>query len=165
MRRLLVLVPLLLAAGCESTTGPAGVSALRLSTAEARWAAHGSASYQIVEGRSCECLPEMSGPVRLEVRVLPSLPPGPATETVGMTYESTGEPVPENYRSSFLTIRQLFALIREARAQGAYLVAAEFDPVRGYPSLVSIDYDRAIADDEVVYSVTSYEEAAVPQPD
>jgi hypothetical protein len=103
----------------------------------------------------------MSGPVRLEVQSPPSLPPGPATETVIMTYESTGEPVPEIYQAGFLTVRQLFALIREVRAEGAYRLTVEFDPVLGYPSLVSIDYDRDVVDDEVVYTMTDYEATTV----
>jgi hypothetical protein len=163
MRRLLVLVPALLGAACGSPTGPGVAVLLRTAAAEARWETNGSSSYAIVQHRSCECLPEMSGPVRLEVRSMPSLPPGPATETVTMRYVSTGEPVPEIYRAGFLTVRQLFALIREARAEGAYRLTAEFDPALGYPSLVGIDYDRDIADDEVVYTMSDYE-APIEEP-
>lgn len=61
--------------------------------------------------------------------------------------------MPAEYRSGFLTISQLFDFIRDAIARDAYRFEAEFDPRLGYPVRVSVDFDREMVDEEVVYTV------------
>ncbi|HSJ13787.1 MAG TPA: DUF6174 domain-containing protein [Longimicrobiales bacterium] len=150
MRRLPAIAALLIVAGsgCGSPTEPHRAVLSLLRQAEAIWADSALTSYSIVQERFCECLPSEIGPVRLTVAV-----GGGAVNAetiVSAVYVEGGEPVAAGH--SFLSVRQLFELIREAARTNADVIEVGFNAIYGYPSDVLIDYDRAIADDERVYT-------------
>jgi len=91
--------------------------------------------------------------------------PGSTSEVVvSMTYESDGEPVPEEYRGGFYTVEGLFGLLRWSIEVGADSVEVDFDPALGYPRDVLIDLDRGTADEELIYSFELLEPADGPDP-
>lgn len=75
MRRPSILLPMLLLAGCGSPSGPDDALFVRVELAQSRWEESRPWSYEVVQRRSCECTAEMSGPVRIHVMHLATLPP------------------------------------------------------------------------------------------
>jgi len=137
MLRKLMLVPLLLA-GC-GVTDVDDERVDRLDAARQRWESNAPESYSYVFRASCECLPSFTSPARIEVR---------AGEIESVVALSDGEPLPsEPYR----TIDELFDLIADALDAGTADFNVEYDAQYGYPTVISIDYDRQIADDEFAY--------------
>jgi hypothetical protein len=107
----------------------------------ARWEAGGPSSYDVVVQRGpCECLAEMTVPVRVSVR-------NNSIESV--RNEQTGEAI-STQPFHAMTVEQIFSLIQSAITQNAHRVTVSYDPVLGYPRTVVIDYDPAAVDDEVV---------------
>lgn len=111
----------------------------RLEAARQLWESNAPESYSYVFRASCECLPSFTSPARIQVR---------AGEIESVVAVSDGEPVPvEPYR----TIDELFDLIADALDRGTADFHVEYDAQYGYPTVISIDYDRGIADDEFAY--------------
>ena len=130
-------------AGCRSPAGPGEV----LQAARARWAEAGIADYSITVRRSCECTPEMIGPVVVEVR---------GGAVVSRQYSSNGAAVSPGLAASFPSVEGLFEILDDAARTRAQRVEARYDSQLGYPTYVAIDPDRLVADDEIIYSVTDF---------
>lgn len=105
---------------CKSTTTPQG----GLAAARARWAARGPDSYAVTVTRSCECLPDASGPVRVTVR-------SKAVES--RVYTSSGAAVSTQYAPVFPSVEELFVMIDAAIRRGAS-VQVKYEPTLGYPT-------------------------------
>lgn len=104
---------------CKSTTTPQG----GLATARARWAARGPDSYAVTVTRSCECMPEASGSVRVTVK---------SNSVESRVYTSSGAAVTAQYASVFPSVEELFVMIDEAIRRGAD-IQVKYDPTLGYP--------------------------------
>lgn len=63
----------------------------------------------------------------------------------------------EMYINDFPTIPRLFEMVQDAIDHDAYRVWAEYDSARGFPTKVSIEYDRETTDDEFNYLITDFE--------
>ena len=119
-------VLLLNAVACGSTaTGPG----IGLITARARWAQQAPAAYSMTMSRSCECLPEMSGPVVVLVR-------NGVVES--RRYVASGAEVSAAYAALFPTVDELFATIDAAVRSGVRPLAVQYDATLGYPTRVAI---------------------------
>lgn len=127
--------------GCTSTTGPGG----ELDVARQRWAERGPSDYRITIQRSCECTPEMSGPVIVEVV------DGAVT---ARAYAASGAAVAAEYAELFPAVPGLFAIVDEARRERAPRMEVTYDPELGYPSRISVDWNATTVDDEVTYLAT-----------
>lgn len=62
----------------------------------------------------------------------------------------------EMYINDIPTISELFDKVQRAIDYDAFWVWAEYDFVRGYPTKVSVDYDRQVYDDEFYYLITDF---------
>lgn len=135
--RLAVGLTLLLMA-CQSATAPQE----RLDQARARWASRGPRAYSINVTRSCECSGPMTGPVAVLVwnDVVQS-----------RRYVSSGDTVPTSLASAFPSVEEMFSRIERVMAEHPARLDVRYDPATGYPSVVSIDYDARMVDDEIVY--------------
>jgi uncharacterized protein DUF6174 len=145
IQRVRIVVAGVLAAGvyaCNLVTSPNE----HLSAARRRWAQGGPASYSVTLFRSCECTPEMSGPVVVDVR----------NGVVQARHYPTGGVVPPAIAPSFPNVDGLFDLIESARRQKAHRLEARYDRELGYPVWLVIDYDARIADDEFTFSVMEF---------
>ena len=128
-------------AACSASTAPD----FELRAARALWQQRQLASYDVTVSRSCECTAQMSGPVVVAVR---------SGEIVSRTYVMTGAAVEQRYASLFPSIDGLFATIDDARRRNAASVVVEYDRTLGFPTLIAIDYERMMADDEITVRAT-----------
>jgi hypothetical protein len=128
------------AGGCGASTSPvAGHSAAR-----ARWERGAPASYTMTVSRSCECLPEMSGPVAVVVR----------DGTVeSRHYVRSGTAVTAEYAALFPTVEGLFALVDAAAREGVTPLEVRYDVALGFPTYIALG-DPAI--DSPVYTVSAF---------
>jgi hypothetical protein len=140
-RRILTGLLITLVIGCSSPTGPEA----SLAEAQQRWIASGLRDYSWVVFRSCECLPEMSGPTRVVVR---------EGEVESRWYLAGGEPTAGEYAVLFPSVDDLFALISQHREQGTPIVDASYDPVLGYP--VHVVFGSPHPDGVVVYQTSDF---------
>ena len=133
-----VVASALIGAACSSGTAPAG----ELAAARSRWARSAPASYTVTIARSCECLPEMSGPVVVTVRngVVDS-----------RQYVQSGAAVTTPYVSLFPGVDGLFAIIDDAVRSGTRPLVAQYHPALGYPTRIELG-DPAV--DAPVYVVS-----------
>ena len=109
------------------------------------WNEQALSSYQYVFNWSCFCLPEYTAPVNIKVE---------RGEWTEISQVRDGVPVSEKDWKRYKTIEELFDIIDEAFLQDAKEIRVEYDPDLGYPSLVFIDYDERIADEERGFNVT-----------
>ena len=151
MRQRTLLATLLLAA-C-SDTHPVGTQLLlSLRAAHARWESRGIDSYELTVRRVCYCA--FVDPVR--VRVVDG-------SIVSWTVVPTGEPAPAILAERIPDVPGLFAIVKEAAVEADDL-DTRFDPVYGFPTEISIDWDEAAVDDEVVYLAEAFTPLAETTP-
>jgi len=148
MRKLL-LVLVLAVAGCTGATDPSD-PATALALSRARWFNSGIVDYNFTIARVCECLPEMAGPVVVEVR-------GGAVEE--QTYAS-GTSVDPQYSDLFTAVPGLFDLIDEAIRRDAAGLAVRYNSTFGYPESIQVDWVAGAVDDEVSYRITDFSPVA-----
>jgi hypothetical protein len=119
----------------------------QLQVARLKWERTRPAAYTFTIARYCFCTSDGIGPVIVSVRdgVVES-----------RTYVNSGAAVAPTYADYFPTVDGLFELIEDARRQGADAINATYDPARGFPVVISIDYVREMADDELTYRATDF---------
>ena len=148
------------AAGCTSATD-VEILLDDLDRAEALWLSNRPEGYRARESRVCECLRADAGPVVLEVSVRPGVTPAvESEEIVAATYVEGGGTVPQESLEHFVTVVELFALVRQAAEEDAHGIIVEYDDELGYPRRVEIDWDVRVADEESIYFVELLEPAA-----
>jgi len=130
-------------ASCDDALGPRTPLG-ELEDREALWARRRPDAYVFTILRSCECLPEATGPVRVTVD-------GPAV--VARVYEDTGRPVAAALVEVFPSVEGLFDIAREALMLGHHL-AVTYDDRSGVPLEVWVEPDVDVGDDEFGYRVT-----------
>ena len=149
----------LLAAASVTLLLPMSLVAQDVVDARARWQAAQIDDYEYSYQRVCDCHPDQLADTIVTVT---------DGEVVAVRYarEDYAEDVPvaEDRLSWFRTIEDLFALVDNALASGA-AVRATFDPERGYPTSVYVDYVTDLVGDEVDLTITAFRplEAAVPE--
>lgn len=109
-----------------------------LNTKRALWESQALTDYSYHFHRSCFCV--MVDPVVIEVH----------GAEVTVNYED-GQPVPSDKLDMFPTIPGLFDMVSDAIAADPYSLEVEYDPTYGYPTRISIDYDKNTVDDEMGY--------------
>ena len=138
--RVVVLASLILL-GCGSD--PLGPERNDLVSARSRWAAVGVQSYVFEFWQHCMVCGASSVVIEVVNGLVSSVsPPDPGDLFAGPVTEPP-------------TIEDLFETIQRVIDQGADSFDAEYDPVLGYPSRVSIDYEERAIDDEVSLGVSS----------
>lgn len=108
----------------------------------AKWRSYNLENYSFEFQASCFCIPEFNEWVTVTVR----------NDTVSsVTILSTEQPPVELALTNWFTIDQLFDKVFEAVRE-----AEEFDVAYnkryGYPELLSVDFDKQIADEEFTYN-------------
>ena len=135
------LVALLSLSACDDLTGPGA----RYADARRQWLTTRPNRYEYKLHVSCFC----------------GFPPQPVTITVqGGTIvsaiDATGTPIVAQFRDTYPSIDGLFAVIQGAIDRDAYQLDVSYDPARGFPTSIAIDYRQNIADDEISYTVTGF---------
>jgi hypothetical protein len=110
-----------------------------LGAARARWADQHLTSYQITSQTGCFCPPERTDPIRLVVT-------GGAIASA--SYVADQRALGAAILQDQLTVEGAFARIQDALDRHASDLQVTFDPLRGYPRSIRIDYAKNIGDDE-----------------
>jgi hypothetical protein len=79
--------------------------------------------------RSCECLPEMAGPVTVAVR---------NDSVVSRYYVYSGDAVDSRYDSTFPAVEGLFDIIDAAIRAGTRPLHVRYDRELGYPTFIDM---------------------------
>ena len=138
MRYIPLTAALLLAAcGGDSTTAPAN----HLGEQRALWASQGLTDYTFDVVRICYC--QFVADVRVTVK------DGVITGVTELASEVARDP------ETFRTIDGLFDLVQDAYDRDAHEVQVEFDPSRGYPTRIWIDYVLMLANEEMGFTLLS----------
>ena len=93
--------------------------------------------------RSCFCGPDFTRRIRIDVE---------SGSVIGAVYVDDGQPVTTPL-GELSTIEDLFDEIQNAIDREAFTLLAEYEPVFGHPTEVSIDFDIQIADEEMAFDV------------
>jgi len=141
MRRFALLA--LVAAGCGSVTGSGALEPdqVQLNLNRSLWRRAALSSYRYHYRRSCFCLPAATEPVLIRVER------GAVAEVV---YARTGNPVEPERLPDYPTVDRLFELVQDALDRRADRLTVSYEPGLGYPRRIDIDYDRGIADEELI---------------
>lgn len=125
-RKSIAVAWLVLFGACSSSsTGPAD----SLAAARARWARNAPTAYSYTIQRSCECVAETSGPVRVVVR-------NGIVES--RQYVSSGASVAAQYAPIFPAVEGLFSIIDDAIKNGTKPLTTRYDPTLGYPTRIAL---------------------------
>ncbi len=142
---LLALVP---ASGCRlGEPDPWTQRARELEQNRQLWRALGARSYRFVLTKSCECLAGFVGPAQITVDT---------GAIVGVRpLQPGGFPFTPDQWGAFETVETIFSKLDDAIAQRVYSYQATYDPNRGFPVIVSLNYQEPMVDDEVHIEVDS----------
>jgi len=138
----LILTLMTLGTACSQSADDHG-----LGSARTHWMNQLPSSYSFTWTQSCYCIPDMTRPIRITVAS------GQITSAVfADDQQAVGDPVRRNLQ----TIDGVFDKIQAALDQGADEVTVDFDPTRGYPRSVFVDYSRQAADEELLLQISDF---------
>ena len=131
------LTTLLLLGACASPTTPEN----DLADYRTLWEAQRLTDYTFDVSRVCYC--QFMGDVRVTVQG------GVITGVTELASEVARDP------ETFRTIDGLFDLVQDAYDRDAHEVQVDFDPDRGYPTRIWIDYVEMMMDEEMGFTLLS----------
>ena len=134
----------LFSAACQSTA-PEPEPRAELAANRALWEAFRPRSYSYGVERICFCPEEWRGPVLVWVE---------GETVVRREYASSSDDVPPEIAEAFPSVDGLFETLSEALDLGASSLNVAYDPATGVPKEVFIDYEAAVADEELGFLVT-----------
>ena len=130
-------------------------TARQLQAAETKWRQLKPKHYAYTLQRSCFCAPEVRKPI--EIRVFRG-------KVQQATVLPDGTPLPADRQYSALTIDDLFKTIHDAIDRNAASLSVTYDPQYGFPTNISIDYNRMMADEELSLSASNFKIASGLKP-
>jgi hypothetical protein len=119
--------------------------ALALARAEAKWHAHGPASYEFGVILTCFCSPKGMNFRVVEGRV---------------QFPDRANATTTRFHDAYGTIESLFAKIRQAIDAGGHRIDVKYHADLGYPIWADLDPRREIKDDELFIRVTAFRAAS-----
>jgi hypothetical protein len=147
----LAALPLALSTAACTDTVPPEQEALEL--ARTTWADQAPGAYRFTWQRSCECAPEATRAIVIEVT---------GEQISSALYVDDETAVPADVRMYLHTIDGVFAKIQSAIDEGAHAIHVEYDATMGYPRSVAIDYSAHIADEELSLLISDLAALSLP---
>jgi hypothetical protein len=117
-----------------------------------RWRREGASDYELTLQRICFCPDELTQPVVVTVR---------DGRIVAVRVAATGRPVDPEYAPVYPDVAGLFWIVEDAIDGEAASIDVEYDPGRGFPVRVDLDYDRGAYDDEMLFAVHGFAERGI----
>ena len=127
----------------------------QLKAAQAKWQKKRPQHYAYTLQRSCFCTEEYRKPI--EIRVF-------GNKVQQATLQPEGTPLSAERKSEAMTVEGLFRMIREAIVNKSASVTVKYNATYGYPTSISIDRDRMMADEEVYLSASNFKIASGLKP-
>lgn len=150
IRSIARLLPLALAAAALQACagGPLDASGARAELRAGRelWQRQAIADYAYTVRRTCFCGQEVTGPVRVEVR-------GGRTVSVA---PFGGQALAAGAFDRLDTVEELFEAVDDAIDRRPHQLTAGYDPARGHPVSLAVDYDRRSVDEENGFEVSDF---------
>lgn len=147
---LLSLAGMMVTSCCGQSCGdPTPKDQRELERNAAIWSSVGPRTYRFTLQPSYFAPPEVTRAVRIEVR---------DKVAVSITAADGVSTIDPAYYAPYDTIDKLFTYLRNARDQNPVRFDVTYDVNRRFPTAVTLDYRREIADDEMSISVKDFEE-------
>lgn len=134
---------------------PLAQATRQLQAAEAKWKKKRPLHYSYALQRSCFCAPDYRKPIAIRVF---------RGKVQQASLLPEGTPLPAERKAEALPVEGLFRLVREAIANKAASVVVVYDARYGYPTSISIDRDRMMADEEIHLAVSHFNVASGLKP-
>jgi hypothetical protein len=112
------------------------------------WRNQNISSYRYTLRLACNCLPEATQPVIIEVR---------NGKVTSMVAANSGKPINPVYFKQYNSIPKLFNVVKSAIAKKPHRLSVTYHPTLGYPTQISIDSSAQIADDETFLTLENLE--------
>lgn len=143
-------LPALTAACCcgPFANDPYAAERRELRRARDAWARAEVDSYRYTLARSCFCGGEAMGPVTIEVR---------DGAPVSVVYTETGQPAEARFFERVDTVEELFDYVEKSIQEEDHDLEIEYHETLGYPTRINNEGSANIADDEVLYTISSFE--------
>ena len=113
------------------------------------WVSSQIESYKWSEIISCEC----GGPLQRDIFVVNSVK-NRVDFDESLLYEGYTS---EDVFNASKTVEEAFEFVQDLLNQNVASLSVEYDPTRGFPTIISIDYDTDFIDDEILYRYTNFE--------
>lgn len=139
---LVTFAPLLLAA-CTDHGSAQHHENIQLTTARETFTTSMPAGYSFVSQRECECTEDVTRAMRANVI---------EGKLNTVFYVDNGTAVPFNFWPE--TIEGVFDQIQDAYDTDAFMINVQFDTELGFPRFVYIDYQEAVADEELALQIS-----------
>ena len=114
-----------------------------------KWQSQDIDNYRYTLTLSCFCPQELVQPVIVEVV---------NGEPASLTYAENGQEADPMFFENYSTIDKLHAIIAEAEAQDPARLDVSYDDTTGIPLNVDIDISELMADEEIRFTVTDFEQ-------
>jgi hypothetical protein len=111
------------------------------------WASTAPAHYSFILERVCFCGTEVTRRVRIVVL---------GGSVTSRTYVDGNQPVSARWHDLFPAMEGIFQIVRDALDRRAAEFEAQYDPDRGYPRIVEIDYLKNAIDEELTIRVAGF---------
>ena len=105
-----------------------------------KWQTFNIDSYDFVFQRICFCTEDVTNPVEVSVQ---------KKQKQSIRKIENYQDVDVDKRDFFLSVDEIFAVVKSAIDENSEIIRVSYDPVYGFPTDVYIDYDQRIADEEL----------------
>jgi uncharacterized protein YceK len=148
MKKLILIVMALLLAGCASVNALGSQSEIKQN--QAKWQDASISHYRYDLSISCFCVFTQDMPLKIEVQ---------DGKVLSMQYKSGKEIDPSLLElfEKYATIDRTFAELKADLNGAADEVIAKYDPTHGFPTEVTIDFEKQATDDELYLSLSNFE--------
>ena len=143
----LILSFLVFASGCNFSPSTTSTDLSSYQNAKAKWASHSGQYYTVNSQRFCECLPEVSAPIKMSVL---------NNSVLSVININSGEFASKEAQTAIKTVDDMFALI-ETAIEDDISTEISYNEEYGYPEAVKIDVEQLAVDGGLYITLSNLE--------